>query len=90
MIPFLSFFWPADQMDEPIIEGNGNPTAGRVPFSLVLFKAQEFVGVVNIRVAKIFDIAETHTCVEAEDEGISHVLFLKLIVGIHKLLDFLL
>ena len=69
---------------------HGKPTTGRVPFSLILLKAQEFVGVVNIRVAKIFDIAETHTCVEAEDEGISHVLFLKLIVGIHELLDFLL
>ena len=77
-------------MDESVIEGNGYSTMGRMSFCLILLKAQEFVGVFNIRVAKIFDIAETHTCVEAEDEGISHVLFLKLIVGIHKLLDFLL
>ena len=77
-------------MDESVIEGNGYSTMGRMSFGLILLKAQEFVGVVNIRVAKIFDIAETHTCVEAEDEGISHVLFLKLIVGIHELLDFLL
>ena len=61
-------------MDEPIIEGNGDPTTGRVPFSLVLFKAQEFVGIVNVRVAQIFDIAETHTCIETKDEGIANVL----------------
>ena len=42
-------------MDEPFIEGNGYSITGRVPFSLVLLKAQEFVGVVNIRVAKVFE-----------------------------------
>ena len=77
-------------MDEPIIEGNGDPTTGRVPFSLVLFKAQEFVGIVDIRIAKVFDVAETHTCIEAENEGITDVLFLELIVGIHEFLNLLL
>ena len=77
-------------MDESIIEGNGDPTTGGVPFSLVLFKAQEFVGIVDIRVAKVFDIAEAHTCIEAEDEGITYILFLKLIVGIHEFLYLLL
>ena len=32
-------------MDKSIIEGNGDPTTGRVSFSLILFKAQEFVGI---------------------------------------------
>ena len=33
-------------MNKSIIEGNGDPTTGRVSFSLVLFKAQEFVGII--------------------------------------------
>ena len=77
-------------MDESIIEGNGYPTTGGVSFGLVLLKAQEFVGIVNVRVAQVFDIAETHTCVETENEGIADVLFLELIVGIHEFLYLLL
>ena len=77
-------------MDESVIEGNGDPTTGRVSFSLVLFEAQEFVGIVNVRVAQIFDIAETHTCIETEDEGIADVLFLELVVSIHEFLNLLL
>ena len=77
-------------MDESVIEGDGNPTTGRVSFSLVLLKAQEFVGIVNVRVAQVFDIAKTHTCIETEDEGIANVLFLELIVSIHEFLDLLL
>ena len=77
-------------MDEPIIEGNGDPTMGGASSSLVLFKTQELVGIVNVRVAQVFDIAETHACIKAKDEGITDVLFLKLIVGIHEFLNLLL
>ena len=77
-------------MDETIIEGNGDPTMGRMSFSLVLLKAQEFVGIVNVRVAQVFDIAETHARIEAKDEGITDILFLELIASIHKFLNLLL
>ena len=77
-------------MNKSIIEGDGDPTTGGVSFGLVLLEAQEFVGIVNVRVAQVFDIAETHTCIEAEDEGIADVLFLELIVGIHEFLNLLL
>ena len=77
-------------MDESVIEGNGYPTTGRIFFSLVLLKAQEFVGIVDIGVPQVFDIAETYPCIEAEDEGIMDVLFLELIVGIHEFLNLLL
>ena len=61
-------------MDESVIEGNGDPTARRVSFSFVLFKAQEFVGIVNVRVVQVFDIAESHACIKAKDEGYGHSL----------------
>ena len=77
-------------MNKSSIEGDGDPTTGGVSFGLVLLKAQEFVGIVNVRVAQIFDIAETHTCIETKDEGITDVLFLELIVSIHKFLYLLL
>lgn len=77
-------------MDESIIEGDGDPTAGGVSFGLVLLEAQEFVGIVNIRVSQVFDIAEMHASVEAEDKGVTDVLFLKPVVGFHGFMDLLL
>ena len=77
-------------MNKTIIEGDSDPTTGGVSFGLVLLETQEFVGIVDVGVAQVFDIAETHTCIEAENEGITDVLFLKLIVGIHEFFNLLL
>ena len=77
----LPFSWSANQSDEAVVERDGDPTTGRVPFGLVLFETQEFVGIVDVGIAQILHVAEAHAGVEAEDKGIAHVLFLKLIVG---------
>ena len=53
-------------------------------FGLVLFEAQEFVGVVDVGIAQVFHVTEAHAGIKAEDESIADILLLKLIMGVDE------
>ena len=58
--PAFAFYGSADQTNESVIEGNGDPATGRVSFGLVLLETQKFVGIIDTGIAQILHIAEAH------------------------------